>query len=420
MPEKRYVFRVKENKLYIVYIAEDVTWVFGNLELSGSASLRGKVFTVTGGEILSGVEHLSQEAEFPIGKKEGEYYKISPQILSTQKPIFIHESVIDDFEPEDFFVRQPYFERTAGDGSSIGVQNEKFIPIFPVLEKMFDEVLRIGGEEENSIPLEVFKKAISVLPDRKEVKRYLDARIAHIIGEYITPKRDFDTHHEKLIAHREAQLTRRNLTPTLFQETKELKKEIFQIAYDELKRMLNGNLVTIPESEWQDKILDIILLLYPKYVHKEKSVEVIKDQGYGLVDIMLFDAAGFVDLIEVKKPEVNGVGVLRKALYRKNYVPSRELSGAIMQVEKYSFWLSRWGKKGEEKIQQKYANELPDGMKVKIANPTGIIIFGRDEDFNEEERQDFEVIKRKYKHVVDILTYDDLLRRIANIINILE
>ena len=91
-----------------------------------------------------------------------------------------------------------------------------------------------------------------------------------------------------------------------------------------------------------------------------------------------------------------------------------------MQIEKYSFWLSRWGKKGEKEIQHKYSTEIPDGMKIKIANPTGIIIFGRDGNFNDEEKQDFEVIKRQYKHIVDVLTYDDLLRRIANIIKILE
>jgi hypothetical protein len=285
---------------------------------------------------------------------------------------------------------------------------------------MFDETLHIGGEAENSIPFEVFKKAISVLPDRKEVRRYLDARIVHILGEYVVPERDYDADRERLIAHREAQLTGAVQQKTLFQETKELKKEIFQVAYNELKKMLNDNPETHLESEWQDKILDIILLLYPKYVHKEKSVKIAKDQGYGLVDIMLFDAEGFVDLIEVKKPQVNGVGVLRKALYRKNYVPSRELSGAIMQIEKYSFWLSRWGKKGEKEIQHKYSTVIPDGMKIKIANPTGIIIFGRDGNFNDEEKQDFEVIKRQYKHIVDVLTYDDLLRRIANIIKILE
>ena len=59
-------------------------------------------------------------------------------------------------------------------------------------------------------------------------------------------------------------------------------------------------------------------------------------------------------------------------------------------------------------------------MEVQIANPTGIIIFGRGEHFTNEERQDFHVIKRKYKHVADVLTYGDLLRRMENIFRILE
>lgn len=166
--------------------------------------------------------------------------------------------------------------------------------------------------------------------------------------------------------------------------------------------------------------MDIILLLYSKYINKEKSVRIDTDESYVLADILLFDAAGYVDSIEIKKPEVSGVGILRKTAYRNNYVPSRELSGAIMQIEKYSFWLSRWGKNGEKKLLNMYGANLPVGMKVRIANPAGIIIFGLDNGFTDEERHDFEIIKRKYKHIVDILTYNDLLRRLENIIGILS
>ena len=37
-----------------------------------------------------------------------------------------------------------------------------------------------------------------------------------------------------------------------------------------------------------------------------------------------------------------------------------------------------------------------------------------------EQQKDFELIKRQYKHVADIMTYDDLAQRLRNIIASLE
>ena len=36
------------------------------------------------------------------------------------------------------------------------------------------------------------------------------------------------------------------------------------------------------------------------------------------------------------------------------------------------------------------------------------------------EKRDFELIKRQYKNVADIMTYDDLLSRLQNIIDALK
>lgn len=41
-----------------------------------------------------------------------------------------------------------------------------------------------------------------------------------------------------------------------------------------------------------------------------------------------------------------------------------------------------------------------------------IVIMGRDNNLTQAQRQDFEVVKRKYKNIIDIITYDDLLRRL--------
>jgi len=419
MAPNRYSFRVKDESLYIVYSADyELDWLFEKLE-SGSTNLLGQVFTITEGKNLGETDYAESEAEFPIGKLEGEYFKLEPVVLSTKFPVFIHKEAVDKLEPENFFVKQPYFDRKSGNGSGGGVPGTRYIPIFPKLEKMFSQSLMIGGEIEGNIPIESLLKAIKVFPDTEEVKRYMDARIAYILGEYVIPKRNYAADRDRLVAAREARILQNNPNTKLSEITKVYQTKIFEAAYDRLEQMLN-NTDDYVEAVWQDQIMDIILLLYPKYIHKEKTVKVTTDDSYGLLDIAVFDAGGFIDVIEIKKPIVEGVGVLRKTLYRNNYVPSRELSGAIMQIEKYTFWLTRWGKEGERVLQRKYGPKLPVGLKVRIASPGGIIIFGRDNDFDEQERQDFEIIKRKYKHVGDMLTYDDLLRRLSNILKMLK
>ena len=41
--------------------------------------------------------------------------------------------------------------------------------------------------------------------------------------------------------------------------------------------------------------------------------------------------------------------------------------------------------------------------------------MGRSNQFNYQQKDDFELIKRQYKHIAEIMTYDDLVQRIENI-----
>lgn len=76
--------------------------------------------------------------------------------------------------------------------------------------------------------------------------------------------------------------------------------------------------------------------------------------------------------------------------------------------------------KAKKDVSNKLAVLLPERMEIKIINPQGILLAGRSNEFTEEQKQDFELIKRQYKHVVDIMTYDDLLFRLGNIIKSLK
>ena len=43
--------------------------------------------------------------------------------------------------------------------------------------------------------------------------------------------------------------------------------------------------------------------------------------------------------------------------------------------------------------------------------------MGRENDLNSEQKQDLEFIKRQYKNVIEIITYDSLIGRIKKIIS---
>jgi hypothetical protein len=169
------------------------------------------------------------------------------------------------------------------------------------------------------------------------------------------------------------------------------------------------------ETQWQKEILQVIQFLYPKYIKAFREAPIrdsLADKNRS-IDFLLVDASGYVDGIEIKKPFAECI--VSSNRYRDNHVPMKELSGTIMQLEKYLYHLNRWGEAGETKLNQLYAAELPAGMKIKIVNPSGMIIMGRDNTLTDDQKTDFAVIRRKYRHVVEIMTYDDLLRRLKTI-----
>ena len=91
-----------------------------------------------------------------------------------------------------------------------------------------------------------------------------------------------------------------------------------------------------------------------------------------------------------------------------------------MQIEKYIYHLNKWGIIGERKLTEKYKDLLPPNFSISISNPSGIVIMGRDHNLSRTQLNDFELIKRKYKNVIDIITYDDLIRRLKFLIGKFE
>ena len=98
---------------------------------------------------------------------------------------------------------------------------------------------------------------------------------------------------------------------------------------------------------------------------------------------------------------------------------SRKFSGTVQQIEKYIFCLTALNRE-KDVFFRKLQERLPDGILPQVVNPKGILLLGRSENFNEQQTRDFELIRRQYKSIADIMTYDDLVQRFERIIQSLD
>ena len=171
------------------------------------------------------------------------------------------------------------------------------------------------------------------------------------------------------------------------------------------------------ENDWQIVIAKILMLLNSNYIGFLEKLRIpIEEEGeFREPDFLLVDASGFIDIIEIKKAD--NIQILNKREYRNNFIPSQELSGAIMQCNKYCFWLTQNRKKNEELIRKKIKEKYKIDMKINIRSPKFTIILGRNINFTEKQKKDFKKIKSQYNNVNEVLTYDDIIIKLERIID---
>jgi len=137
-----------------------------------------------------------------------------------------------------------------------------------------------------------------------------------------------------------------------------------------------------------------------------------------LVDMRVLDhliVAGNVDVIEIKKPMVKSI--MLPALYRDHHLPMRDLIGAMGHGYALSEAPEPMGAHWRELSDPVARPQLPAGFRIRIINPSGIVIMGRSNTLFDAQRREFEVLRRDSKGVVDIVTYDDLLARLQAVVD---
>lgn len=385
---------IKRENLIILKYSPNRPWVINHIKQDPETDipLRNKTFLFRKEDILSSdVDGLDEEIEFILGilSEDTGYYNIEAKKLGIKQSVFIHKDIEIS---EDSFI------------------TTHSTSIFKKISEIVTENIYVGGNNQNSIPVGDFNKLIKDFPSPYELKKYINARMSVILKNYFDSSSKEQEKYDNYMNKRQS-LTGKNLSEMF--KPYDLKK--YEAILEKLKYMLI-NEDKYNENKWQDEIIQIILLLYPKYIRAFKGSPV-KDTFLNtnrFVDFLLIDSNGNIDIIEIKKPFENII--MSHGVYRDNHIPMRDLSGTVMQTEKYIFYLNRWGDKGEDLLTKKYKTQLPPDFKIKITNPSGIIIMGRDNNLTKSQLGDFEVVKRKYKNIVDIITYDDLIKRLEFII----
>ncbi len=383
------------NILLLEYCPENGTkWIRDALANEDPISLR-KTYTFKKEDLYSSVDVDNSAFDedrviFKLGHLEGDYYRINSEALSIDINLYIR--------------------------SNINIKDNMFtsyrnISIFKKINDLVKEDIYIGSDDDN-LPIPVFERLINSFPNSNELNKYAQARVSSILRDYFDQSIDAEYTYEKYLSKKFKNHNAENILG-LF-SNQEYEKYI--LVLKKLRDMLK-NEINYTEKQWQRMILDIIQLIYPKYIRvfEEVKIKDVYNRKNKRLDYMLVDSNGNVDIIEIKKPF--GQSIVSQSKYRDNHIPLRELSGSVMQLEKYIFYLNKWGRQGENVLTEMYKNHLPKNFNIRIVNPGGIIIMGRENTLTKVQIEDFEVIKRKYKNVIDIITYDELVLRLEHIIH---
>ena len=270
-------------------------------------------------------EDMSEASiDFIIGELDGDYWKIKGELLDINIDLYIFHNVI---------IKENMFRAV------------KNISIFKKINKIIKEDIYITEKESLSsgqIPINIFNKLVDSFPNKYEVDRYVKSRIGNVLKDYFDTYNDADEKYEKYLNNKIKIPSHSEIN-----KIRGIEKNKYIFILKELENMLCEQ-DRYSEKNWQDSMLDIITLIYPRYTSVFKEVSIKNtNNGNSRIDYVLLDETGNLDIIEIKKP--NNKNIVSEKMHRNNYIPLQELSGTIMQIEKYIFYLNKLGEHREKK-----------------------------------------------------------------------
>ncbi len=172
-------------------------------------------------------------------------------------------------------------------------------------------------------------------------------------------------------------------------------------AIQEFKIMFGQDLV---EQKWQEWFKHNDWVLGSEFVRilDEREIDTAN-----ITDYLMQAYDGFLDIVEIKRPQ----GSLRfwtDGQDHGNYVPSSDLTKAIMQATKYIYEVER--EANSVKFLERVGN-------VKTIKPRCILIFGCSSNWNDDQKKAYRILNSSY-HNLTIMTYDHVLKRAKRILKI--
>ncbi len=405
--------KIDGNRIILVYKPQNgVEFIDENFRGDdGSTDIKIKrVFTFRRGDIIDLNAEYKTARSFVLGRicaESPNYFKIEGRVLDINNNLLICKDAqvsIDWFSPINSY--------------RYGV-----ITVFDKIDHLIKEDIIIGGDHERAIPVDEWNAIIARFPNETEIGHYCNSRIQALLESYFDSMPDSKARLVHYIERRTIikMLDKEGGKPASVYDTAVANLEIekYKTLAARLVELLCNEEVS--EKDWEREILKMILLIYPKYVAVIPQMKIsenltnpggkAKDRFF---DIVLVDADGHVDLVEIKKPSASSI--FREVTDHDNAIPSLSLTKAVMQMEKYILYLQKGGYALERKLNEKYSKQLPDGLRIKIVNPKGLMILGRRTQSKAFET-DFEVLRRRYANIIDILTYDDLIVTFKRIVD---
>lgn len=123
-------------------------------------------------------------------------------------------------------------------------------------------------------------------------------------------------------------------------------------------------------------------------------------------DFLMEAYDGFLDIVEIKRPEGN-MKFWADNKDHDNYIPHSDLVKAITQASKYIYEIER------EANSVKFLERL--GY-VKTIKPRCILIYGRSNEWNLEQKESYRILNSNY-HNLTIMTYDHIYSRATRLLS---
>jgi len=174
-------------------------------------------------------------------------------------------------------------------------------------------------------------------------------------------------------------------------------------AVQKFETMLGQNLV---EQKWQEWFKRNDWILGSEFVRilDEREIDTAN-----ITDYLMQAYDGFLDIVEIKRPG-NSLHFWADGQDHGNYIPSSDLTKAVTQAIKYVYEVER--EANSIKFLERVGN-------VKTIKPRCILIFGRSNDWNNEQKEAYRILNSSY-HSLMIMTYDHVLKRAKRILGIDE